>query len=200
MDDFISLYNFTRGLVAGAHAEHTYGNYPYVFHLNTVESIAVDILLKYENVSFDVFDDARIISQLHDLVEDTSFTYEQLKEIGYSNAIVEAVRLVTDPEGESRKERKTKLIVNLHAFTGRSDVRWLASIVKIADRIHNQGSTISERHVRRAKMYLREWPDFKESFVKYAASIYGEEQLEEQIKKLQKIVDEHENSPVQYAV
>jgi hypothetical protein len=45
--------------------------------------------------------DARIAAVLHDTVEDTTVTFEQLKAEGFSAAVLEAVRVLTRPNGTS---------------------------------------------------------------------------------------------------
>lgn len=63
------------------------GGAPYILHplavLNRVESM-----------------DEKIVAVLHDVIEDTPVTLEQLQELGFSAEIVEAVRLLTKNESD----------------------------------------------------------------------------------------------------
>ena len=47
----------------------------------------------------------RIVSVLHDVVEDTPVTYEYLKSYGFSDSVIEGIKSVTKLKGESRFER-----------------------------------------------------------------------------------------------
>lgn len=162
----MNSYDLAKGISIGAHINHTYGDKPFTFHLDSVEKLATSIILAYEGRGY-ALPKIRIIAQLHDVVEDTDVSYEKLAEY-FDAEIVDGVRLVTDVEASTRKERKTLVVKQLHAYAGLSGVRWMASIVKVADRLHNQGTCITDADLNRAKMYMREWKDFKESFVKYA--------------------------------
>ena len=46
--------------------------------------------------------DERMAAVLHDTVEDTSITVEYLRDAGFSEAVVEAIRTLTKKDGESR--------------------------------------------------------------------------------------------------
>ena len=47
-------------------------------------------------------DEERIAAVLHDTVEDTSLTFDDLAEAGFSSSVIEAVRALTKKKGESR--------------------------------------------------------------------------------------------------
>ena len=55
------------------------------------------LLKVYANVSEY---DEKIIALLHDVVEDTDITFNDLKEYGYSNNILEALKVLTKRKGE----------------------------------------------------------------------------------------------------
>lgn len=55
----------------------------YIGHLNRVSEFMND-------------DDSKAAALLHDLVEDTSFTFEDLKILDFSNSIIEVIRLLTN--------------------------------------------------------------------------------------------------------
>jgi (p)ppGpp synthase/HD superfamily hydrolase len=52
----------------------------------------------------------RIAAVLHDTVEDTSVTFDDLVEAGFSIAIIDAVRAVTKTEGESRVDAALRAV------------------------------------------------------------------------------------------
>ena len=67
-------------------------------------------------------EDAMMAAVLHDVVEDTDWTLEQLHERGFSDEVLEAVKCLTHNEGESYEE-----------FIERVGRNHLAEEVKIAD-------------------------------------------------------------------
>ena len=113
-----------RAFAIEAHGEQTYGRLPYVVHLDEVASLVPD-------------DPAlRAVAYLHDVLEDTSVTFATLAE-RFGPTIAEAVELVTDPEGESRRVRKAKLHARLAGLTLVAPAPPLALHVKVADRLAN---------------------------------------------------------------
>ena len=70
--------------------------------------------------------DERVAAVLHDVVEDTSITIEQLATEGFSNAVLEAVEALTKRQGESRL-----------AAAARAAKNKVACAVKLADNAEN---------------------------------------------------------------
>ena len=85
----------------------------YIFHPLTV-------------ASFVTTDDEKTVALLHDVVEDTPVTLQNLSEAGFSDAVVHAVDCVTKREDESLEQYLLRV---------KSDV--LATTVKLADLRHN---------------------------------------------------------------
>ena len=69
---------------------------------------------------------ARIVAILHDVVEDTDITYDQLAEAGFSDEIISAVEALTKRPGEKRIEAAV-----------RAKAHPIAHQVKIADVMDN---------------------------------------------------------------
>ena len=67
-------------------------------------------------------DEQKITALLHDVVEDTDWTFEKLKQEGFSDEIVEAIDSVTKRKGE-----------DYFIFVNRSKNNVIGRIVKIAD-------------------------------------------------------------------
>ena len=67
-------------------------------------------------------DEQKITALLHDVVEDTNWTFEKLKQEGFSDEIVEAIDSVTKRKGE-----------DYFTFVNRSKNNVIGRIVKIAD-------------------------------------------------------------------
>ncbi len=70
--------------------------------------------------------EARMAGVLHDLVEDTGYTFEDLEEMGYPDEVIEALRHVAKRGGESYAD-----------FARRAGGHRVARQVKTADLEHN---------------------------------------------------------------
>lgn len=60
---------------------------PYIFHPIHLAEQMVD-------------EDSTIVALLHDIVEDTSMTFDKLLDLGFTSEIVDAIQLLTKPEEE----------------------------------------------------------------------------------------------------
>ena len=88
----------------------------------------------------------RIAAILHDVVEDTSATFEDLEREGFPSEVVDAVRALTKFEGESRIEAAKRAVQNP-----------IARVVKLADVADNMDlgriSVPTEKDCTRLKEY-----------------------------------------------
>ena len=95
-------------------------------------------------------DTERIVAILHDVVEDSDVTLDDLRAEGFSDEIVDAIDHVTRREGESYE-----------AFIERIAPHPLARRVKLADLADNMDVTrlvvLDERGMERMQRYLRSW-------------------------------------------
>ena len=95
-------------------------------------------------------DPEKIVAVLHDVVEDTDWTLDQLRKKGFSAEIVEAIDCVTKREGEAYEE-----------FVKRSASNSLARRVKLADLEDNMDvrrlETVTTKDMERLNRYLRAW-------------------------------------------
>ena len=93
---------------------------------------------------------AMMVAVLHDVVEDTDWTFERLREHGFSEEILTALDCVTNREGESYEE-----------FIERAKTNEIAREVKIADLEDNMNirriGEISEKDFERLGKYHRSW-------------------------------------------
>lgn len=108
---------------------------PYVFHPFTV--------------AFNMEDEETcIVALLHDIVEDTPCTIEELEGCGFSNEVIEAIKCMTHDDSLEYFEYVKKLSENE-----------IASKVKIADLKHNSDKTrldvITEKDEERYLKYKR---------------------------------------------
>lgn len=134
-----------RAFAVHAHGRQMYGDKPYVFHLDQV----AELLKPYG-------DDARVIGYLHDTVEDTAFTAEDLAQ-EFGQFIADCVSLVSDVPGPDRKSRKAKTYARLAKVHGADQI---ALVVKAADRLANVRMCLLENNHKLHRVYQQEQPVF----------------------------------------
>ncbi len=86
---------------------------PYILH-------PINVMLRGETL------DEQIAGVLHDVVEDTPVSLDDLREAGFSDSIVVAVEALTKRDGETRMEAARRALVNP-----------IARAVKLADNVEN---------------------------------------------------------------
>ena len=106
---------------------------PYVFHpFHLAEQ------MKDENTT--------IVALLHDIVEDTEYTFEDLKAIGFDDKIIDALKLMTHDETVPYMEYVAAIKSNP-----------IATAVKLADLEHNSDlsrlDVIDEKALKRKQKY-----------------------------------------------
>lgn len=93
-------------------------------------------------------EDSTIVALLHDVVEDSDFTLEDLLSFGFDSHIVDAISLMTHAEGVDYMEYVKKIKENP-----------LASKVKLADLAHNSDLTrmdvVDEKVLARREKYQK---------------------------------------------
>ena len=103
-------------LATNAHAgQFDKGGKPYILH-----PLAVMALLNSDD------EELQCIALLHDVIEDTKTTWIQLREIGCTDRVIDAVDALTKMPGQSYDEYKEKVFSNKDAM-----------LVKMADLRHN---------------------------------------------------------------
>lgn len=133
------------------HAGHTYGSGDFFEnHLTQVAELV-------EGFLGTVHQEGIAMAYLHDVIEDTDTSYEDLKEM-FGEYVAQGVKLLTDPAEGTRSERKKA--VNLAFSTTNRPELFMAVLVKVCDRIANQAKSIHDNDIRRMKMYSEEFPDF----------------------------------------
>ena len=94
-------------------------------------------------------DDERIIGVLHDIVEDTDWTFEQLEQEGFSKLVVEAVRCLSKTSDEEDYDH----------FIERIKTNPLAIKVKLYDLTDNMDirrmNEVKDKDVERLNKYLK---------------------------------------------
>ena len=98
---------------------------------------------------------AQIVGVLHDLVEDASYTFADLRAMGYGEEVVQALDCLTRRSTESYKE-----------FIARASANPLARRVKLADLEDNMDirrlPAIGEKDLARLNRYITAWQRVKE--------------------------------------
>lgn len=136
------MINRAKVFAIDVHAGQTYGGLPYSVHLAAVEVVVVEFFGMNDLTM-------RRAAWLHDVLEDTNTTYEELAE-EFGNDVARLVFAVTNENGANRKERAAKTypkIVNTPGAVG----------LKLADRIANVEAG------GKVDMYRREFPIFKQA-------------------------------------
>jgi len=91
-------------------------------------------------------EDTTIVALLHDVVEDTEYTIEDLREKGFGEKVIEAIRLMTHDSSVPYMEYVAQIKTNP-----------IAKAVKLADLKHNSDTTrletITPKDEKRAEKY-----------------------------------------------
>ncbi len=111
---------------------------PYILH-------PLRVMLRLES------DLEKIVGVLHDVVEDSAFTFEDLRQRGYAEEVITALDGVTRRKGESYDE-----------FVTRSQAHPISRQVKLADLednmdVRRMAAELSEKDFERLKRYRRAW-------------------------------------------
>ena len=106
---------------------------PYVFHpLHLAEQMKDE--------------DTTIVALLHDVIEDTDYTFADLEAMGFEEKIIEALKLMTHEEGVPYMDYVAKIKENP-----------IAKAVKLADLQHNSDLTrldvVDEKALKRKEKY-----------------------------------------------
>ena len=112
------------------------GGFPYVIHLLKVYSGVSEYLEK-------------VCALLHDVVEDTDVTYDDLKNVGYSNEIIDILRILTKLKGEDYRKYIDRIINsnNIHAMNIKlADLRHNMDLSRIKNPTANDYERISKRY------------------------------------------------------
>jgi len=123
----MSLLEKAKEYASAKHEGQKYGDQPYLFHLAQVVQTLIEHGVQDENTL--------VSAWLHDVLEDTSTTVEELtNEFGADTAVI--VFAVTDEPGKSRKERHERTYPKTAATPK-------AGILKLGDRVANVKHALS---------------------------------------------------------
>lgn len=118
-------------------------------HLGQVDKAGEDYIKHPEKVaSFVKTDEEKAVAYLHDVIEDTELTLEDLSEYGFSKEVIEAVNIITKKRGEDYQSYLNSVKNNK-----------LARAVKLADLRHNSDLTrltkVTEKDIKRKEKYQK---------------------------------------------
>lgn len=137
-----------RDFAIAAHGKQRYGKHPYSVHLDAVAKISQPF-----------GETAKTIAYLHDVVEDTEVSVEEIEK-QFGKLVSQAVEILTDEAGSNRKERKSKTYAKMAKVSGETEI---ALIVKAADRLANMRACVAGDNKDLLAMYKAEHPIFKKS-------------------------------------
>jgi guanosine-3',5'-bis(diphosphate) 3'-pyrophosphohydrolase len=143
--DVDGLIGRARALALAAHGDQRYGAEPYRVHLEHVE----EVVRRYPHSAA-----MRAAAWLHDAVEDTSLTLDQVT-AAVGAEVAAMVAAVTDEPGATRAERKPRTLAKLGQAS--PDARAL----KLADRIANLESAHRSGRADLVAMYRKEHLAFR---------------------------------------
>ncbi len=121
------------------------------------------LLKVYANVSEY---DEKIIALLHDVVEDTDITFNDLKEYGYSNNILEALKVLTKRKGEYYPDYIERIIEsnNIQAMDVKlADLKHNIDINRIEEPTINDYERINKRYIPAINKIQNKLEQIKES-------------------------------------
>ena len=118
-------------------------------HLGQVDKAGEDYIKHPEKVaSFVKSDEEKAVAYLHDVIEDTELTLEDLHEYEFSKEVIEAVDIITKKKGEDYQSYLNSVKKNK-----------LARAVKLADLRHNSDLTrlikVTEKDIKRKEKYQK---------------------------------------------
>lgn len=128
------------------HSGLLYGAKPYAVHLEAVYLAALD---------FGLPDDYLVAAWLHDVLEDTDTSYDELRTL-FGRKVADLVEAVTG-RGENRKARQADIVEKLMKHPD-------AVALKLLDRLANVRAAKTEGRADLLVMYRKEWPAYCELF------------------------------------
>ena len=160
--DIMNPIEFAKKFAAIEHYGISYGTKSYTYHLEQVCMVLNRFGFKTAKL--------QIAATLHDIIEDTNISYEQVK-FAFGEEVADIVYSVTNEMGRTRLERFKKTYPKIAANKK-------GLIIKLADRIANIEFShgIDSRH---AKKYQEEWPSFKKN-------LFNKDESDNRIKKMWK--------------
>ena len=120
------------------------GGNPYILH-----PLKVMYYLKTED------EELQCIALLHDVVEDCGVTYQQLRDLGFSERVIDGIKGMTKLPGETYDEAMARIMSNIDSVK-----------VKLCDLRHNSDirrlKGVTEKDIKRIEKYQKMYSVLKE--------------------------------------
>lgn len=118
-------------------------------HKNQVDKTGIPYIFHPFHLAEQMKDEyTTVIALLHDVVEDTDYTFNDLENMGYPKEIIDALKLLTHEDNISYMDYVSKIKDNPYA-----------KVVKLADLRHNSDITrldvIDEKTIKRNEKYKK---------------------------------------------
>lgn len=170
----VSYVSYARSYAERCHQGQVYGkNLPYLYHLDDVASLLAGQGVFCQTLAF-----------LHDVLEDAADLQEMRKmEILalFGERVLSGLEILTDPEGETRREWKRKFYERIEELLNEKDSPspFLLDVlsVKVADRISNIRHSVREGNRSKIRMYEREKGDFSLLLLPEVVSRFEDSQI-----------------------
>jgi len=170
-----ALIDFAYKFAKEAHGDQKrkYTGEPYITHPVAVAKIVMTA----------EFCDCEMIAAaiLHDVIEDTDRTYEEIRDAGFRSGIADLVRELSDVSVPTDGNRAVRKAIDREHLAGASN---RAKTIKLADLIHNTGSIVKYGKGF-AAIYMRE------KALLLDVLVGGDEQL---MRKARGLVDDYFNA------
>lgn len=166
--------NRARNFAIKAHGGQKYGDgLPYVHHLDRVYG---------KLVQFDVDEESLLVAAfLHDTIEDTNVTAEDIIYNGFGAAVAQLVSAVTNGPGKNRAERHANTYPKILACPG-------AVQLKLADRLANVEYSFVNQSPQ-LEMYRKEQAVFRAALYEEGVHSAMWKQLEKLLKADSKLLE-----------
>lgn len=176
---FYELYQKSIRYAILAHGTQKYGGFlPYFFHLNQTDKV-IDYFGK--DIPNGVFFKVKTAAILHDVLEDTKVSYEQLK-IDFGQEIADIVFCVTKINEKNTIDFETD-------YYQKMSQNPLAVLVKIADKAANCKQTIKDKSIWHAQRIIKGHPIFKKYTYPSLSAPHIKKYLDDLINKLNEVIN-----------
>lgn len=140
-------------LAIEAHKDQKYGDKPYIYHLAQVDNLVTRVFRPeglghcdpYSKEHGDEMDCLRAAAFLHDIIEDTVVTQQDLIDAGIMSSVVSAVVLMTKEDGYNYEEYIESITLNN-----------IARKVKLCDTAANLMNSIMEGRTKNINKYTKQ--------------------------------------------
>lgn len=149
--------NKAMNLAYEAHAgQFDKAGVPYIYHCMLVA-------YSLSEYTYYVFEDDIIIALLHDVLEDNkNYTIGNIKELGFSENVIEGLKLLNHDKNESYEEYIEHIIKNRSA-----------SLVKLSDLSHNLMETrIQDIKLRNKWIKSKRYQQYKDAYTRLSRVFY----------------------------